>query len=265
MSVAKSNIGSTPTLGRTSVKITVKVAKDRISGSTTTVILASSGFTAVVGTMRGKEGVCHGVGTSVRFLLSKGFKTVLTILCTSLVTLPMPFTPIRLLFVGLLASDLPTVTLKLRPRSGGIVGRGPQPVGRSVLAGSFLVGVKLRKLSVYAVIVVTFAVKCGSNGTLLTDAVTFTALYYSELFRKFGYGSGHPIMFAGEIFGGVCLVNTFMVKVVLVALIIAIPKLRGVFGIRALALSRLLAICNLTTLGLPVVRVVGTIHTGFEG
>lgn len=52
ITIANSKVGSTPTLGGTSINVTVNVSNARISGRTDSVILLSSSFTAVIGTIR---------------------------------------------------------------------------------------------------------------------------------------------------------------------------------------------------------------------
>lgn len=52
ITIANSNVGSTPTVGGTSINVTVNVTNARISGRTDSVIVLSSSFTAVIGTIR---------------------------------------------------------------------------------------------------------------------------------------------------------------------------------------------------------------------
>lgn len=89
-------MGSTPSVGGTSVNVNVNVANASIAGGITSVILTSSGFTAVVSTIRRNEHVCSGVHGSVRFLLSSGLTRILAVFTTALVKFAI-LRPIRLL------------------------------------------------------------------------------------------------------------------------------------------------------------------------
>lgn len=94
--VANSNMGSTPSVGDTSVNMNVNVANASMAGGITSVILTSSGFTAVMSTIRRNEQVCSGVEGSVRFLLSSGLDRMVTVFATGLLNFAV-LGPMRLL------------------------------------------------------------------------------------------------------------------------------------------------------------------------
>lgn len=99
MTVANSNIGSTPTLGRTRVNVTVNVANASIDGRTDSVILLSSGFTAVITTARRKQIICAGVHHFIGCVLNSGVNRLLAVTLSPVLlpVLSIPLAPLRVL------------------------------------------------------------------------------------------------------------------------------------------------------------------------
>ncbi len=81
ITVVKSKVGSTPSLGGTGMKVTVKGVKDSVSVRTTSVALVGSGVRFVPRLVRVSEGAVEAVDLDVKFTLSLGVVTVvLTVL-----------------------------------------------------------------------------------------------------------------------------------------------------------------------------------------
>ncbi len=174
------------------------MANASIAGGITSVILTSSGFTAVISTISRNEEVCSGVEGTVRFLLNSGLSRILSVFATAVLNFAV-LGPIRLLFVGLMASSVPTLTLNLRGPRGGVVGHGPHGDRRNIFTNNVSFSMFCRNILIAVVALTTFFVKRCLRANIFsvfrpgTDnrnvAVTFLAVSVYRVFRSFGVHS----------------------------------------------------------------------------
>ena len=63
---------------------------------------------------------------------------ILVVIVASLMSLPVPFAPVHLLFINLLTDSLPAIALGLEPYHHDVMGEKPRPVKESILTKDFL-------------------------------------------------------------------------------------------------------------------------------
>lgn len=99
----KSKVGSTTTVGTTSVKVSMS-ATISMTGRSTSVVLLRGSLVILRRKVVRKQGACTGVVGCVGVATSSGFKGVFSMLTTSTLLPFLPVVDIRLVFLGLVCS-----------------------------------------------------------------------------------------------------------------------------------------------------------------
>ncbi|MBU5446363.1 cation transporting ATPase C-terminal domain-containing protein [Blautia sp. MSJ-36] len=106
---------------------------------------------------------------AIQFLLSGNFAAILVVIVASLMSLPVPFAPVHLLFINLLTDSLPAIALGLEPYHHDVMGEKPRPVKESILTKDFLTRIGVEGGVIGAVVLAGFV--------LLTVVLTVPALH----------------------------------------------------------------------------------------
>ena len=94
---------------------------------------------------------------------------ILVVIVASLMSLPVPFAPVHLLFINLLTDSLPAIALGLEPYHHDVMGEKPRPVKESILTKDFLTRSGVEGGVIGAVVLAGFV--------LLTVVLTVPALH----------------------------------------------------------------------------------------
>ena len=94
---------------------------------------------------------------------------ILVVIVASLMSLPVPFAPVHLLFINLLTDSLPAIALGLEPYHHDVMGEKPRPVKESILTKDFLTRIGVEGGVIGAVVLAGFV--------LLTVVFTVPALH----------------------------------------------------------------------------------------
>lgn len=94
---------------------------------------------------------------------------ILVVIVASLMSLPVPFAPVHLLFINLLTDSPPAIALGLEPYHNDVMGEKPRPVKESILTKDFLTRIGVEGGVIGAVVLAGFV--------LLTVVLTVPALH----------------------------------------------------------------------------------------
>lgn len=94
---------------------------------------------------------------------------ILVVIVASLMSLPVPFAPVHLLFINLLTDSLPAIALGLEPYHHDVMGEKPRSVKESILTKDFLTRIGVEGGVIGAVVLAGFV--------FLTVVLTVPALH----------------------------------------------------------------------------------------
>jgi Ca2+-transporting ATPase len=97
-------------------------------------VLTDDNFATIVGAVERGRTIYDNIVKFVRFQLSTNLGAIATILGASLFGFPVPFTPIQVLWVNLIADGPPAISLGVDPPSKGVMQRSPRPAGAPILS-----------------------------------------------------------------------------------------------------------------------------------
>lgn len=119
-------------------------------------VLTDDNFATIIKAVESGRNIYENIKKAIQFLLSGNFAAILVVIVASLMSLPVPFAPVHLLFINLLTDSLPAIALGLEPYHYDVMGEKPRPVKESILTKDFLTRIGVEGGVIGAVVLAGF-------------------------------------------------------------------------------------------------------------
>ena len=224
-------------------------------------VLTDDNFATIVQAVKNGRNVYANIRRSIQFLLSGNMAGILTVLYASLLSLPVPFAAVHLLFINLLTDSLPAIALGLEPHSDAVMKDKPRPRSEGILTKEFLTNVGLEGAVIAVATIVAFHLGLTNGGSEMAMTMAFATLCLSRLFHGFNCKAAEPVLFTKKFFNNSALQGAFLVGAVLLFAVLLIKPLAGVMQAVILPVPMLLAIPGLALASMLVIQILKAIRT----
>ena len=119
-------------------------------------VLTDDNFATIIKAVESGRNIYENIIKAIQFLLAGNFAAILVVIVASLMSLPVPFAPVHLLFINLLTDSLPAIALGLEPCHHDVMGEKPRPVKESILTKDFLTRIGVEGGVIGAVVLAGF-------------------------------------------------------------------------------------------------------------
>jgi Ca2+-transporting ATPase len=186
----------------------------------------------------------------IRFVMAGNAGEIWTIFLAPFLGLPIPLSPIQILWVNFVTDGLPGLALASEPAEPHVMRRPPRPRNESVFAHGvwqhiLWAGLLIGGISLYACY---WAIEVGEHA----QTMTFTVLTFAQLAHVMAIRSERESLFTIGVAGNRLLLLAVAASVALHMLLIYVPWLQRIFGTEALSAHALVLAC-----ALPLVVFVG--------
>ena len=179
---------------------------------------------------------------------------ILVVIVASLMSLPVPFAPVHLLFINLLTDSLPAIALGLEPYHHDVMGEKPRPVKESILTKDFLIRIGVEGGVIGAVVLAAFLIGYRDGNKVLAGTMAFAVLCLSRLLHGYNCKAKKPVIFTGEFFNNHFMQGAFLAGFVLLTVVLTVPALHGFFVVQTLKMGELLTVYGLSGLSMLVIQ-----------
>ncbi|WP_199512097.1 cation-translocating P-type ATPase [Nucisporomicrobium flavum] len=243
-----------PALRRADIGVAMGLRGTEVARQAADLVLADDELATVVAAAEEGRRVYANIRRFLLYGLSGGAAEIAVMLAGPFLGLPLVLLPAQILWVNLLTHGLPGVALGSEPAPPDVMGRPPRPPAESVLGA----GLWQRILRVGAVIAaVTLGIAVWAHATDRPwQSMAFFALGATQLAVALG-SRARPGSRA----------NPMLLVAVAAALglqfaALYVPFLAGLLSTEPVALTDLLVICALSSLGYAAIRLDRVVHTG---
>ncbi len=157
-------INDAPALKSADIGVAMGVTGTDVTKEAATMVLTDDNFATIVDAVKGGRTIYDNIVKFVRFQLSTNIGAILTVFTAPFLGLPLPFSPIQLLWINIIMDGPPAMALGVDPSHSDIMNHPPRKVDKRILT--------LRRLGNIAVYGTTMAV--GTLGVLLWGLQTRT-------------------------------------------------------------------------------------------
>ena len=249
-------VNDAPALKQADIGVAMGITGTEVSKDAAAMILADDNFATIVGAVTNGRGVYENIKNVIGFLLSGNMAGILCVLFASMMALPAPFAAVHLLFINLLTDSLPAIAIGMEPAGSDLLNRKPRDPQEPLLSRDLAKRIGLQGLLIAIPVMIAFY-QGYRTGTAEAMTMAFATLTLARLFHGFNCREDCSILRMG-LSGNPASLAAFGVGVLLLAAVLLIPALHGLFQVAALTLPQLGMIAGLAllpTLCIQLVRI----------
>lgn len=219
-------VNDAPALKRAAIGVAMGSGTD-VAKESADMLLQDDNFATIVKAVKEGRTIFDNIRRFVRFQLSTNIGAILTITTASIMSLPVPFNPIQVLWINIIMDGPPAQSLGVEPPEKGVMERAPRKeeiIPRKNLLKIIIAGVVM---TVGTLALYLYELSLGV-GVLKATSIAFTVFVMFQIFNVFNCRSERG-------FSNKFLLIAIGLSFVLQLCVIYIPFLQGIFRTTALS------------------------------
>ncbi len=253
-------VNDAPALKKADIGVAMGITGTDVSKEAADMVLLDDNFATIVAAIREGRTIYDNIRKFIKYTLSSNVGEIAAMLLAPLLGLPVPLTPLQILWINLVTDGLPGLALGVEPAEPETMRRPPHPPQESVFA---------RGLWQYIIWVgvlmglVSLAVEFWGLGTgkAAWRTMVFTTLCLAQMGNALAIRSEkHPLLTIG-LLSNPALVGAVLLTFVLQMLVVYVPFLQEIFKTTALGPVELgisLALSGVTFLAVEIRKILAS-------
>ena len=229
-------------LRRADIGVAMGITGTEVTKEAGDMVLADDNFATIVEAVRGGRAVYDNILKFVRFQVATAIGAISTILGASILGQHVPFTPLQVLWVNLIADGPTAITLGVDEPAPGLMQRDPYPAGSPILSRKRMTQVVLQGvvtavgvLAVYWYAIQNYDLDLPEgDAPIVAMTMAFTAFVYAQLVNVFNARSETATVFSKYTFSNWKLWASVVFVFVMQILLTVIEPLQKLFDVSSL-------------------------------
>ncbi len=239
-------VNDAPALKKADIGVAMGITGTDVAKEAADMVLLDDNFATIVAAVKEGRTIYDNIRKFIRYTFASNTGEIVVMLLAPLFGLPLPLTPLQILWINLVTDGLPGLALGLEPSEPGVMLRPPRPVNESPFARGMAVNIIWSGvlLGLVSLLPGWWLWRAGDPGW---QTIIFTVLTMGQLFQSFALRSQSESVFKLGFLSNMTLVGAFVLTLLLQLGLIYLPLGQRVFHTTALPLDELLVVLGLST------------------
>ncbi|MBQ8296598.1 MAG: cation-translocating P-type ATPase [Ruminococcus sp.] len=252
-------VNDAPALKKADIGVAMGITGTEVSKDAASMILADDNFATIVKAVANGRCIYSNIKNAIKFLLAGNTAAIIVVLLTTFFKLPLPFSPVHLLFINLLTDSLPALALCMEPMQPGVMNEKPRPSKESILNKDTSVYILFHSIVIAACVMIAFMIG-NEVSPAMASTMAFATLCLARLFEGFdsrGKYSLAKLGFTTNMYS----IGAFLAGALFLACVLFITPVHGFMDIsNEITMTNILQILGLAFVPLALTQILRMIR-----